>query len=109
MCGIYGQLGKLDVDEARAQAATDRLRHRGPDERGAWCGGPVFLGMRRLSIIDLAGGQQPVWNEDRTCCIVFNGEIYNFLGLLPRCDLHSLHALHSHLAKPIHQLGISHF
>ena len=86
MCGIYGQLGKLEVDEARAQFATDRLRHRGPDERGAWWGGPVFLGMRRLSIIDLAGGQQPIWNEDRTCCIVFNGELYNFRDLRPELE-----------------------
>jgi len=66
--------------------ATDALVHRGPDERGTWQGEGIFLGMRRLSIIDLAGGQQPIWNEDRTCCIVYNGELYNFLDLRPQLE-----------------------
>lgn len=86
MCGIYGQIAQFEIDERTAQLATDSLRHRGPDERGVWVGGSVFLGMRRLSIIDLAGGQQPIWNEDQTCCIVFNGEIYNFLDLRPELE-----------------------
>ena len=86
MCGIYGEIGPLSIDERRARLATDRLLHRGPDECGAWVGGKVFLGMRRLSIIDLSGGQQPIWNEDKTCCIVFNGEIYNFLDLRPELE-----------------------
>jgi asparagine synthase (glutamine-hydrolysing) len=86
MCGIYGQIGQSGIDETLARLATDRLAHRGPDERGTWRGGTVFLGMRRLSIIDLAGGQQPIWNEDRTCCIVFNGELYNFLDLRPKLE-----------------------
>ncbi len=81
MCGIYGEIGRFRIDERRAQLATDRLFHRGPDEGGAWAGGTVFLGMRRLSIIDLASGKQPIWNADETCCIVFNGELYNFLDL----------------------------
>jgi asparagine synthase (glutamine-hydrolysing) len=86
MCGIYGQIGREGIHEMRAQLATDRLTHRGPDERGTWIAGTVFLGMRRLSIIDLLGGQQPIWNEDRTRCIVFNGELYNFLELRPELE-----------------------
>ena len=86
MCGIYGEIGPSPIDERRARFATDRLLHRGPDEYGAWVGEKVFLGMRRLSIIDLSGGQQPIWNEDKTCCIVFNGELYNFLDLRPELE-----------------------
>ena len=86
MCGIYGEYSAHGIEVMNAEAATRRLFHRGPDEEGTWCGEGVFLGMRRLSIIDLAGGQQPIWNEDRTCCIVFNGEIYNFLDLRPELE-----------------------
>jgi asparagine synthase (glutamine-hydrolysing) len=57
--------------------------HRGPDEEGKWRGDDVYLGIRRLSIIDLAGGSQPIFNETHSCCIVFNGELYNFLDLRP--------------------------
>jgi asparagine synthase (glutamine-hydrolysing) len=89
MCGIFGH---LCLDEACAgqplagQAAIDTMTHRGPDDRGIWRGKGVLLGMRRLSIIDLAGGQQPIWNEDRTCCIVYNGELYNYLDLRPELE-----------------------
>ncbi len=55
--------------------------HRGPDDEGIHTRGNVGLGMRRLSIIDLSGGRQPIYNEDRSVCCVFNGEIYNFLEL----------------------------
>jgi asparagine synthase (glutamine-hydrolysing) len=57
------------------------LLHRGPDEDGLWDGEGVALGMRRLSIIDIATGQQPMFNEDGTIAVVFNGEIYNFVEL----------------------------
>ena len=83
MCGIYGQLdfsGKK-LDKKLSELALDCLWHRGPDEEGKWSNKNIFLGMRRLSIIDLAGGQQPIWNEDNTCCIIYNGELYNFLDL----------------------------
>jgi asparagine synthase (glutamine-hydrolysing) len=59
----------------------DGISHRGPDDDGILTDGPVGLGMRRLSIIDLAGGHQPVFNEDRSCAIVYNGEIYNYREL----------------------------
>ncbi len=85
MCGIYGQLNFTAPAEpgAHLPAALAALTHRGPDEEGSWCNDRVALGMRRLSIIDLAGGQQPIWNEDRRCCIVYNGELYNYLDLRP--------------------------
>ena len=59
----------------------DAIAHRGPDDEGILVDGGVGLGMRRLSIIDVAGGHQPVFNEDRSCAIVFNGEIYNYREL----------------------------
>jgi len=86
MCGIAGIL-KLDpreaVDEARLKGMRDILRHRGPDGEGLLLDGPVGLGHRRLSIIDVAGGQQPMANEDETIWIVYNGEIYNHAALRP--------------------------
>ena len=60
---------------------ADAVRHRGPDDDGFYLNGPVGLGMRRLSIIDLAGGAQPIHNQDCTAWIVFNGEIYNYRQL----------------------------
>src|SRR6476660_6428515 len=60
---------------------NDAIRHRGPDEDGFYVNGPVGLGMRRLAIIDLKSGQQPIHNQDGTTWIVFNGEIYNYLEL----------------------------
>lgn len=86
MCGIYGKAGFFGGDTALAEAATDTMIHRGPDARGTWHGDGVFLGMRRLSIIDLEGGMQPIWNEDKTCCVICNGEIYNFLDLRPQLE-----------------------
>jgi asparagine synthase (glutamine-hydrolysing) len=64
----------------------DAIRHRGPDEDGYYVKGPVGLGMRRLSIIDLKGGQQPIHNQDRTAWIVFNGEIYNYRELREKLE-----------------------
>ncbi len=93
MCAIYGQLGLNHDYEIQANQATDLLAHRGPDARGTWHNSEVFLGMRRLSVIDINGGQQPIWNESKTCCIVFNGEIYNYrelrLLLESRCHVFS--------------------
>ncbi|WP_435015483.1 asparagine synthase (glutamine-hydrolyzing) [Tundrisphaera sp. TA3] len=79
MCGIAGFVNRLgeraDRDVLARMTAT--LAHRGPDGDGLWCDGPAALGHRRLSIIDVAGGAQPMSNEDGTVWVTFNGEIYN--------------------------------
>lgn len=80
MCGIFGIVGS-NIDEAYLKKATDLMAHRGPNDSGFFMGDGVGLGHRRLSIIDLGGGQQPMYNEDGSLCIVFNGEIYNFPAL----------------------------
>jgi asparagine synthase (glutamine-hydrolysing) len=87
MCGIAGFLmrGGRPAELATLRRMTDRLAHRGPDGSGAFLDGPVALGHRRLSIIDVAGGQQPLGNEDGRVQVVFNGEIYNYPEL--RADL----------------------
>jgi asparagine synthase (glutamine-hydrolysing) len=84
MCGIAGVVplhGGPPADGARLGAMCDTIVHRGPDDVGCDIRDDVALGMRRLSIIDVAGGQQPIFNEDRTVRVVFNGEIYNFREL----------------------------
>jgi asparagine synthase (glutamine-hydrolysing) len=80
VCGIAGIVGKRGevVEAADVHRMCQTIVHRGPDDEGIYAQGPVGLGMRRLSIIDLAGGKQPIHNEDRTVWVVFNGEIYNF-------------------------------
>jgi asparagine synthase (glutamine-hydrolysing) len=83
MCGICG-LVALDgsaVDAAPLAAMSESLRHRGPDSDGALVDGPVALAVRRLSIIDLEGGDQPIGNEDGAVQVVQNGEIYNYREL----------------------------
>lgn len=79
MCGICGFTGA--ADRAVLRKMTDSIEHRGPDEEGFYADGLMNLGMRRLSIIDVATGHQPVHNEDSTVWAVFNGEIYNFIEL----------------------------
>lgn len=85
MCGILGSVGGA-VARTAFDAAVDRLRHRGPDDRGVEClpsrRGAVWLGFRRLAILDLSPrGHQPMFDDRRELCIVFNGEIYNFREL----------------------------
>src|SRR5688500_4583930 len=84
MCGIAGivRFDGTPADPARVRAMTDALVHRGPDDDGYFAEGPVALGMRRLSVLDVsAGGRQPMSNEDGNVQVVFNGEIYNFRDL----------------------------
>ena len=87
MCGIVGvvDLRGRPIDTSWIDSMNDSLVHRGPDDGGSYVRGSVGLGMRRLSIIDVAGGHQPVYNEDKSVWVVFNGEIYNHLEL--RADL----------------------
>ncbi|MGB6943359.1 MAG: asparagine synthase (glutamine-hydrolyzing) [Bryobacteraceae bacterium] len=82
MCGIAGYfLRSSDADLSQVHAMCDEIRHRGPDDEGYRIEGRMGMGMRRLSIIDLAMGRQPVANEDGTVWVVFNGEIYNYRDL----------------------------
>ena len=98
MCGIAGilEFGK----DARAGSVPmrqmcDVMAHRGPDDDGLYTDGPVSIGMRRLSIVDLATGHQPISNEDGSLWIVFNGEIYNHLSLREQLIARG-HAYHTH-------------
>jgi asparagine synthase (glutamine-hydrolysing) len=91
MCGVCGQFNyqtSKPVVEQDVRAATATLAHRGPDDEGFYFAGPVGLGFRRLSIIDLAGGHQPMSDREGSVWLVFNGEIYNFKEL--RRQLESL-------------------
>src|SRR5262249_6640760 len=83
MCGIAGllSLGSKPPSQEEVQSMCDAMVHRGPNDAGYYVGSDVALGMRRLSIIDLDGGHQPVRNEDASVWVVFNGEIYNFKSL----------------------------
>ena len=84
MCGIVGIAALREApapSKDQLQAMCDSIIHRGPDDEGIAIHDAVGLGMRRLAVIDLRGGQQPIYNEDRTVRTVFNGEIYNFREL----------------------------
>jgi len=86
MCGIAGFfLPNRAAELADVQRMCAAIRHRGPDDEGFHLDGGCAIGMRRLSIIDLSTGHQPIANEDQSNWVVFNGEIYNYGGL--RSDL----------------------
>ena len=81
MCGICGQYNFADqtpVQRRDIERMTKSMVHRGPDDEGYYIAGPMGLGFRRLSIIDLAGGHQPMSDAEESVWVVFNGEIYNF-------------------------------
>ncbi len=106
MCGIAGFVSVAPGADAEAvlRRMTGILSHRGPDDAGFFCGSPAFLGHRRLSIIDVAAGHQPMANETGSCWVTYNGEVYNHAELRPglersghryntRCDTETiLHA-----------------
>ena len=97
MCGITGIFdtrGKREIDRTVLHRMNESQFHRGPDEGGMHIEPGVGLGHRRLSIIDLSTGQQPLYNEDNSVCVVFNGEIYNYQQLIP--ELQALgHVFHT--------------
>lgn len=97
MCGIAGFVSwaePVEFPEARLRAMCDTIVHRGPDDFGGEVRNGVALGMRRLAIIDLCGGHQPMFNEDQTVRVVFNGEIYNYreLRIELEADGHQFHS-----------------
>src|SRR5215471_8924110 len=84
MCGICGQFNFGSLEPVRRrdiETMTKTLVHRGPDDEGYYIEGPLGFGFRRLSIIDLAGGHQPMSDQEESLWVIFNGEIYNFLEL----------------------------
>jgi len=98
MCGIAGLVvapNQPAPSSALGRAMTQVIRHRGPDDDGLHSDERALLGMRRLSIIDVAGGHQPVYGADRDVCVVFNGEIYNFRELRAQLEADG-HAFRSH-------------
>jgi asparagine synthase (glutamine-hydrolysing) len=94
MCGIAGVVSatrESNISEALVRHMCDQIVHRGPDDEGIYVADGAGLGMRRLSIIDLSGGHQPVFNEDRSAWIVYNGEVYNFSELRPELESRGHH------------------
>ncbi|MEP7183699.1 MAG: XrtA/PEP-CTERM system amidotransferase [Betaproteobacteria bacterium] len=86
MCGIVGVFdtrGRREIDRELLVRMNERQHHRGPDEVGVHVEPGLGFGHKRLSIIDLSTGQQPLWNEDHSVVIVYNGEIYNYQSLIP--------------------------
>lgn len=86
MCGIAGVIGKKEYTTATIARMVDQIVHRGPDDQGIHVEDSFAFGMRRLSIIDVGGGHQPISNEDDTVTVVFNGEIYNYKELQPELE-----------------------
>lgn len=84
MCGICGKIDPEGVSQQEIQLMANTLDHRGPDDEGYYVKGAAALGHRRLSIIDLSHGRQPISNEDGSVWIVCNGEIYNYQELRSR-------------------------
>ena len=81
MCGIAGFINDKKDKKKIIKDMTDKIIHRGPDAEGFYIDDNIALGHRRLSIIDLKGGDQPIYNEDKSIVIIFNGEIYNYAQL----------------------------
>ena len=78
MCGFVGYVNKQKDKKDTIKEMADLIVHRGPDSDGYYTDDTIAMGFRRLSIIDLNNGSQPIYNEDKTKVIIFNGEIYNF-------------------------------
>ena len=91
IAGIVGTCGNYIADAADVRRMCQTIVHRGPDDEGIYVRGCAGLGMRRLSIIDLSSGHQPIHNEDSTIWVVFNGEIYNFPELRPQLEAQGHH------------------
>ncbi len=86
ICGVFHQQGDRTVERSTLEAMNRKMIHRGPDDEGFYLGGPVGFGARRLAIVDVAAGHQPLSNEDGNIWIAFNGEIYNHPDLQPQLE-----------------------
>ncbi len=86
MCGICGKYSPTGVQPEELNHMLDTIAHRGPDDSGSYLRGNIGLGNRRLSIIDLQSGKQPISNEDGTVWVVYNGEMYNYPKLRPQLE-----------------------
>jgi asparagine synthase (glutamine-hydrolysing) len=110
MCGIGGivALSSAAPDRAELERMCSAMVYRGPDDEGLLIDGPVGLAMRRLSIIDVAGGHQPIFNEDDSVAVVFNGEIYNYRELRAMLSRgHRFHGVgHGRIAHLWEEVGI---
>jgi asparagine synthase (glutamine-hydrolysing) len=93
MCGIVGVAGPVKRDRLirAVKAMNAAVAHRGPDDEGVWTGEDFAFGMRRLSIIDLSGGHQPMWDDRSATGIVYNGEIYNYRSLRAGLEKRGIH------------------
>lgn len=86
ICGVYNYLSKAPVEQSVLKRMNEALYARGPDDEGYFIEGNIGLANKRLSIIDVEGGKQPIFNEDGKVCIVYNGEIYNYLELRKKLE-----------------------
>ena len=94
MCGICGQFNFVNgepVEASTIHRMTQTIAHRGPDDEGYFISNSVGFGFRRLSIIDLAGGHQPMFDTEKTVCVIFNGEIYNYKELRDKLQERGYH------------------
>lgn len=106
MCGVSGIFNlsaHLPIDAGVLQTINRIQQHRGPDDEGYFIDDHIGLAHRRLSIIDLSGGHQPVFNENKSVCVVFNGEIYNYQPLVEELTaLGHVFATHSDTEVIVH-------
>lgn len=86
MCGILGYISSKSDDKSTLESSLETIQHRGPDDFGYYQASFGAIGMRRLSIIDVSGGHQPIFNEDKKISVVFNGEIYNYKVLIQQLE-----------------------
>ncbi len=91
ICGIFGSVRDSEERDSLVRRMMDRLAHRGPDGDGTYSGNDFTLGHRRLAIIDIAYGKQPMHSEDGRYTIVFNGEIYNYRELRQKLIQQGVH------------------
>lgn len=99
MCGICGFVGDKEEKKTILSEMMSAIRHRGPDNEGIYQDEEISFGFCRLSIIDMKTGNQPMFNEDRTKCLIFNGEIYNYGNCGKNCKRRGMYSLQDRIQK----------